>query len=75
VGIIRQIPRSHIILLILIEEICSVREATIIEQDTLFKEYNKEASSMMIQRISFKEFEQLLDTLVGSSILSKKTVK
>ena len=46
--IIKQVPRSHIILLVLLEEIFKDKGINMIEQDLLFKEYNTEAASMMI---------------------------
>ncbi len=78
VGIIRKVPRSHIILLIVLEETLRKTDRRTIEQGPLLEMYNKRASELMIDRIRVNDLVDMVETLVNFSILTrdkkKKTV-
>lgn len=77
-GIIRKVPRSHIILLIVLEETLRKTDRRTIEQGPLLEMYNKRASELMIDRIRVNDLVDMVETLVNFSILTrdkkKKTV-
>lgn len=74
-GIIKKMPRSYIILLTILEEVFMAKNTNMIEQTSLLGEYNRQATQMMIDRISPKDLEDMVEGLVNSSIVSRKDIK
>jgi len=70
-GIIKKVPRSHVILLQILESLFREGGLNQVEQDKLLVEYNRQAAEMMIERIKLKDLDDMLETLANSSVISR----
>ena len=74
-SIVSKMPRSYIILLKILEKYFLTHNTCLVEQSALLNEYNRQAVSLMIDRIQSKGLDELLEGLANSSIISRKDIK
>jgi len=65
------VPRSHTILLIVLEEHLRKTDTRVIENGALLFLYNRRAGELMIERIRANDLKDMVETLVNFSILNK----
>ena len=70
-GIIKKVPRSHLILLSVIEEVFTQEGIGLIEESRLLTEYNKRATKMMIDKVRQADLIDIVETLSNFSILHR----
>ncbi len=69
-GILSKVPRSHTVLLVVIESLFLAKRAAQLDFVTLLTEYNKRATSMMIEKVRMGDIMDMVETLANFSILT-----
>lgn len=74
-GIISKVPRSHTIMLVVLEETLRLTDRNTLEQNLLLERYNARATSLMIERIRMNDLNDMIETLINFSILYRDKKK
>ncbi|CDW83055.1 cell division control protein 6 homolog [Stylonychia lemnae] len=70
-NILKQVPRSHIMLLNIIYDLFNQQNLAQVDEEKLLSEYNRNSQSFMIERIRMSELLDMIETLSNFSIISR----